>query len=74
VTLALLDQELYEVSEWFHLGLHLGVPAADLQTIDYEPTLHRIPQHRVEIDADSTDEDVARAQLVSNCGSSHESL
>ena len=49
VTLALLDQELHEISEWFGLGLHLGVPVADLQTIDYNPTLRSIPQFRTEM-------------------------
>jgi len=49
VTLALLNQELHEVSEWFGLGLHLGVPVADLQAIEYNPTLRSIPQFRTEM-------------------------
>ena len=49
MTLALLDQELYEVSEWFVLGLHLGMPVADLQAIQYNPTLRSIPQFRTEM-------------------------
>jgi len=49
VTLALLDQELHEVSEWFGLGLHLGVPVADLQAVQYNPTLRSIPQFRTEM-------------------------
>jgi len=49
VTLALLNQELHEVSEWFGLGLHLGVPVADLQAVQYNPTLRSIPQFRTEM-------------------------
>ena len=49
VTLALLDQELHDVTEWFQLGFHMGVPIPDLQLIEYEPKLSRIPQRRTEM-------------------------
>jgi len=49
VTLKLLDQELHEISEWFGLGLHLGVPVAELQAIRYNPTLRSIQQFRIEM-------------------------
>ena len=49
VTLALLDRELHEVSEWFGLGLHLGVSEAELRAIEYNPTLRSIPQFRMEM-------------------------
>ena len=49
MTLALLDRELHEVSEWFGLGLHLGVSEAELRAIEYNPTLRSIPQFRTEM-------------------------
>ena len=49
MTLALLDRELHEVVEWFGLGLHMGVPLADLRMIEYEPSLCRIHQRRMEM-------------------------
>jgi len=47
--LALLDQELYEVVEWFSLGLHLDVPPEELKHIEYEPRLQNIQQRRIEM-------------------------
>ena len=49
MTLKLLEQELHEISEWFGLGLHLGVPVTELQAIRYNPTLRSIPQFRMEM-------------------------
>ena len=45
----LLDQELQEVSDWFGLGLHLDIPAEELHSIKYEPTLRRIQDFRTEM-------------------------
>ena len=45
----LLDQELQEVSDWFGLGLYLDIPAEELHTIKYEPTLRRIQDFRTEM-------------------------
>ena len=45
----LLDKELQEVSDWFGLGLYLDIPAEELRTIKYEPTLRRIQDFRTEM-------------------------
>ena len=49
VTLAQLSLELQEVSDWFGLGLYLGLPPAELHTISYEPTLRCIKDRRMEM-------------------------
>jgi len=49
VTLALLDLELYEIHEWFILGLHLGILPAKLQSIKHDHTLRSPVQFRIEM-------------------------
>ena len=49
VTLALLDLELHEVSEWFSLGIHLDIPPAELDNIKYNITLRSPQEFRAEM-------------------------
>lgn len=49
VTLALLSKELQNVSEWFTLGIHLGISPSELHEIDQNPTLHSINDRRREM-------------------------
>ena len=49
MTLAQLNLELQEVSEWFSLGLYLGIPEAELTSIKHEPTLRSLQQLRTEM-------------------------
>ena len=46
MTLKFLTLELHEVIDWFGLGLYLGIPSVELQSIEYEPTLHDINERR----------------------------
>ena len=39
VTLAQLSKELWEVSDWFSLGLHLDIPPAEFYDIKHDLTL-----------------------------------
>ena len=49
VTLAQLDLELHEVHEWFVLGVHLGIPPAQLHCIRHNFTLCTPLECRVEM-------------------------
>ena len=49
VTIRLLDEELKEVCDWYGLGIHLGIPTAELDSIRYEPRLCRIQDQKREM-------------------------
>ena len=49
MTLKLLSLELYEVIDWFGLGLYLGVPSVELHSIRREPTLYDIKDRKTEM-------------------------
>ena len=49
MTLAQLTKDLHEVSDWFSLGLHLGVPPAKLYDIKHDLTLRSTQELRTEM-------------------------
>ena len=44
-----MTKELHEVSDWFSLGLHLGVPPAKLYDIKHDLTLRSTQEFRTEM-------------------------
>ena len=49
VTVKLLDLELQEVSDWFALGLHLGIPPPELYNVKRNIALHSPQEFRTEM-------------------------
>ena len=44
-----LDLELHEVSEWYHLGLYVGLSAPELDSIKSDLTLRRPAEFRTKV-------------------------
>ena len=49
ITLKQLDTELFEVGDWYSLGVYIGLSAGELDNIKYDLTLRSTEQFRLQV-------------------------